>query len=120
LALCAEEPGESSQGERGQHRQPRLSRSESARAGLGVKPLVDGRAVCHDSRFFSTGRNTAITDVRICSRHSIVSAMANKHMEAAMLIRSFVRLTTATIVVVAALLFAGPFILALIAPFVTR
>jgi hypothetical protein len=49
-----------------------------------------------------------------------MSAMANKHMEAGMLIRSFVRLTTATIVVIAALLFAGPFILALIAPFVTR
>ncbi len=37
-----------------------------------------------------------------------------------MLSRSFERLTTAAIVVAAALLFAGPFLLALLAPFIAR
>ena len=37
-----------------------------------------------------------------------------------MLIRSFARLTTAAIVIGAALLFAGPFFLALLAPFIGR
>ena len=37
-----------------------------------------------------------------------------------MLICSFARLTTAAIVLAAALLFAGPFLLALIAPFIGR
>jgi hypothetical protein len=41
-------------------------------------------------------------------------------MEAGMLIRSFARLTTAAIVIAAALLFAGPFLLALLAPFIAR
>jgi hypothetical protein len=42
------------------------------------------------------------------------------NMEAGMLLRSFVRLSTAAIVVAAALLFAGPFLLALIVPFIGR
>jgi hypothetical protein len=40
-------------------------------------------------------------------------------MEAGMLIRSFVHLTTAAVVVTAAL-FAAPFLLALMAPFIAR
>jgi hypothetical protein len=41
-------------------------------------------------------------------------------MEATMLLRSFARLTSATIVVAAVLLFAVPFVFALIAPFIAR
>jgi hypothetical protein len=43
-----------------------------------------------------------------------------RNMEAAMLLRSFARLTSATIVVTVALLFAVPFVFALIAPFIAR
>jgi hypothetical protein len=41
-------------------------------------------------------------------------------MEAEILIRNFARLTTAAIVVIAAVLFAVPFLLALLAPFIGR
>jgi hypothetical protein len=41
-------------------------------------------------------------------------------MEAGMLMRSFLHLTSAAIVVAVALLFAGPFLLALIAPFIGK
>ena len=41
-------------------------------------------------------------------------------MEAGMLIRNFLRLTNAAIVVTLALLFAVPFVLTLIAPFIAR
>jgi hypothetical protein len=41
-------------------------------------------------------------------------------MEAGMLLRSFVRLTSATIVVAVVLLFAVPFLLAMVAPFIAR
>jgi hypothetical protein len=41
-------------------------------------------------------------------------------MEAAMLFCSFARLTSATIVVSVVLLFAVPFVLALISPFLSR
>jgi hypothetical protein len=54
------------------------------------------------------------------SRTSFILSPFNPQREAAMLLRSFMRLTTAAVVVIAALLFAGPFILALIAPFVIR
>jgi hypothetical protein len=43
-----------------------------------------------------------------------------RNMEAAMLLRSFARLTSATIVVTVVLLFAVPFVFALIAPFIAR
>ena len=43
-----------------------------------------------------------------------------RDMEAAMLLRGFARLTSATIVVTAVLLFAVPFVLALISPFIAR
>jgi len=61
-------------------------------------------------------------------RHVIVSAETTRHivdmvnqqiMEAGM-IRSFVRLTTATIVVAVAMLLSVPFFLALASPFVGR
>jgi hypothetical protein len=41
-------------------------------------------------------------------------------MEAGMLLRSFARLTTAAVVVIVALLFAIPFVFALISPFIAR
>jgi len=41
-------------------------------------------------------------------------------MEAGMLLRSFARLTSATIVAAVVLLFAVPFVLALVAPFIAR
>ena len=46
--------------------------------------------------------------------------VTQRNMEAGMLIRSFVHLTTAAVVVTAALLFATPFLLALMAPFIAR
>ena len=42
------------------------------------------------------------------------------HMEAGMLFRSFERLTTAAILVTVVLMFAVPFVLALVAPFIAR
>ena len=59
---------------------------------------------------------TAPTEI---TRHT--DTMVNqRNMEAAMLLRSFARLTSATIVVTVALLFAVPFVFALIAPFIAR
>jgi hypothetical protein len=53
------------------------------------------------------------------SRH--ISAMVNQGiMEAGMLFRTFMRLTTATVVVAVALLLAAPFFLALSLPFIGR
>jgi hypothetical protein len=53
------------------------------------------------------------------TRHT--GTMVNQRdMEAAMLLRGFARLTSATIVVTAVLLFAVPFVLALISPFIAR
>lgn len=47
--------------------------------------------------------------------------MVNHHtMEAAMLLRGFLRLTSATVVVAVALLLAVPFLLAMAAPFIGR
>jgi hypothetical protein len=48
------------------------------------------------------------------------SMVNRRNMEAGMLVRSFVRLTTAAVVVAAALLFAVPFIFTLISPFIGR
>jgi hypothetical protein len=59
---------------------------------------------------------TAPTEI---TRHT--DTMVNqRNMEAAMLLRSFARLTSATIVVTVVLLFAVPFVFALIAPFIAR
>jgi hypothetical protein len=53
------------------------------------------------------------------TRHT--SAMINQqNMEAGMLFRNFDRLATAAVVVTAVLVFAVPFVLALLAPFVGR
>jgi hypothetical protein len=49
-----------------------------------------------------------------------MSAMADQHMEAGMLFRSFERLTTAAVLVTVVLMFAVPFVLALVAPFIAR
>jgi hypothetical protein len=53
------------------------------------------------------------------TRH-IGSMVNRRNMGAGMLIRSFARLTTAAVVVAAALLFAVPFLFALISPFIGR
>ena len=50
-----------------------------------------------------------------------MSTMANqRNMEAGMLIRGFLRLTNAAIIVAVVLLFAVPFVLALLLPFIGR
>jgi len=46
--------------------------------------------------------------------------MVNHHTEAGMLFRGFERLTTAAVVVTVVLMFAVPFVLALVAPFTGR
>ncbi len=82
--------------------------SRSIRGGINAK--CDGHhrlAVRHVTALAETTRHT--------------STMVNqRNMEAAMLLRSFARLTSATIVVTVVLLFAVPFVFALIAPFIAR
>src|SRR5882672_1071237 len=66
---------------------------------------------------------------RLPVRHVTAPAEVTRHrstivnqrnMEAGMLLRNFVRLTSATIVVAVTLLFAVPFVLALVSPFIGK